>query len=37
MAGHWRDADLDRASFGLPLFSPAEAARMRAEALRRAH
>jgi hypothetical protein len=37
MAGHWRDTDLDRASFGLLLFSPAEAARMRAEALRRAN
>jgi hypothetical protein len=35
MAGRWRATDLDRASVGLLLFSPAEAAIMRAEAVRR--
>jgi hypothetical protein len=37
MAGQWRDTDLDRAALGLLQFSTAEAARMRAEALRRDH
>jgi hypothetical protein len=35
MAGRWRASDLDRASVGFLLFSPAEAAIMRAEAVRR--
>ncbi len=35
MAGRWRATDLDRASVGGLLFSPAEAAIMRAEAVRR--
>jgi hypothetical protein len=35
MAGRWRATDLDRASVGFLLFSPAEAAIMRAEAVRR--
>ncbi len=35
MAGRWRAPDLDRASVGNLLFSPAEAALMRAEAVRR--
>jgi hypothetical protein len=35
MAGRWRATDLDRASVGFLLFSPAEAALMRAEAVRR--
>jgi hypothetical protein len=37
MAARWRDTELDRAAFGLLLFSPAEASCMRAEVLRRSN
>lgn len=35
MAGHWRANELDRTEVGLLQFSPAEAARLRMESLRR--
>ena len=35
MSGHWRGVDLDRASAGILGFSTPEAARIRAEAIRR--